>query len=465
MANVLIIDDDAMICDTLGRHVERLGHRVTAVPTLREGLEEVRKRAFDVVFLDVNLPDGNGLRAIPHFRKAGTMPEVIIITGAGEPDGAELAIKGGAWDYLQKPFLKRDVILQLVRVLQYREEKTRPKSTVSLKREGIIGHSPGINACLDLVAQAAQSRANVLITGETGTGKELIAQAIHENSPVAGNNFVVVDCTVLPEKLVESLLFGHRKGAFTGADRSTGGVIRQAHQGTLFLDEIGELPQDLQKAFLRVIQEHRFRPVGGSEEVESNFRLVAATNRDLDQMCDVGLFRKDLLYRLRSITIELPPLRDRLQDIRELAMYHVARLCESNKLKPKGFSPEFFEMLASYDWPGNVRELVNALDQAVNAEPTDPILFPKHLPDRIRIQVARASIPDGRMVETTPEPPQSLPTMKEWRETSIAASEHKYLNNLMMMTKGDIQEACRISGLKRARLYELMKKYKVSRHR
>lgn len=467
MADVLIIDDEEMICEVLSRQVESMGHRAIKAFTLSDGLEKALSRNCDVIFLDVNLPDGNGLEALPRFRTVPAAPEVIIITGAGAPDGAELAIRFGAWDYLRKPFPKGEAILQLTRALQYRKEKSRLKATVALKRNGIVGQSPEINACLNDVAMAVQSNANVLITGETGTGKELFARAIHENSSRRDGNFVVVDCTVLPEKLVESVLFGHRKGAFTGADRAHEGLIKQADHGTLFLDEIGELPVNLQKSFLRVIQEHRFRPVGGTKEVTSDFRLVAATNRDLDQMAESGGFRQDLLFRLDSFTIELPPLRNRIQDIRELAMYHVAKLCEQNGLETKGFSPEFFEALAAYDWPGNVRELVNVLDQSIIAKPASSVLFPKHLPDRIRIKIARNLLKNETSpVLVHPEdtiPSEPFPKLKALRDARIAELEHQYVRDLMRRTKGDIREACRISGLKRARLYELMKKYDVFR--
>ncbi len=266
MADALIIDDDVTVCSMLSRMLENIGHGATHAHTLEEGLREVLSRSYDIVFLDVGLPDGNGLDALPKILETGSSPEVVIITGAGDPDGAELAIRSGAWDYLQKPLSPEKVILPLKRVLQYRDGlKKAQKPPVSLKREGIIGNSPTIKACLDLVAQAAGSESNVLISGETGTGKELFARAIHDNSPRAGGIFVTVDCAAIPDTLVESTLLGHVKGAFTGADRTQEGLIKQADGGTLFLDEVGELPLPLQKAFLRVLQERRFRPLGGGK--------------------------------------------------------------------------------------------------------------------------------------------------------------------------------------------------------
>ncbi len=469
MANVLIIDDDEMIRETLSRRVTGLGYVAKTACYLADGLRMASSEPYDVVFLDVDLPDGNGLKQLPRIRETVSRPEIIIITGKGDPDGAELAIKSGAWDYIQKPFSKGEVSLQLVRVLQYREGESRQRTPVALIRDGIIGSSPQINSSLNLVAQAVQSNINVLITGETGTGKELFARAIHANSPRRNNDFVVVDSTVLPEKLVESVLFGHKKGAFTGADKDHDGLVKQADKGTLFLDEVGELPLSIQKAFLRVLQEHRFRPVGGNREETSDFRLVAATNRDLDRMVKSDMFRKDLLFRLQTFTIDLPPLRERVKDIKEIALYHVARLCELNGVETKGFSPEFFEMLADYNWPGNVRELLNTLERAVAMEPFNPILYPKHLPDNIRAKIIRASItkqtPSKKIKDSISYHATEFPQLKDLRESSIAELERKYLLDLTSFTKGNIKETCRISGLKRARLYELMKKYNISKPR
>jgi len=308
-------------------------------------------------------------------------------------DEAELAIKSGAWDYLEKPASFEILKLPIIRALEYRAERKSEKPQFVLKRNGIIGDSPKITSCLELMAQAAGSNVNVLITGETGTGKELFAKAVHYNSSRAKRNFVVVDCTSLPETLVESVLFGHERGALTGADRSREGLIKQADGGTLFLDEIGELPFLIQKRFLRVIQEHRFRSVGGSQEIESDFRLVAGTNRDLEGMVRERRFREDLFHRLRTLIIELPPLRELLEDIKELTVFYMSSLCERFGIESKGASPEFWDVVTAYKWPGNVRELIQALEKALLSAKDEPILFPKHLPTYIRIQVARNSFP------------------------------------------------------------------------
>ncbi len=465
MAKVLVIDDDAAICRTLSELVRRMGHDADYALTLQDGLRLALSEAYDVVFLDVRMPDGSGLDIIADIRDTSAAPEVMIMTGYGDKDGAEIAIRNGAWDYLQKPIYPKEIMLPLNRVFQYRDNLTKVKASPAvLNTEGIIGSSPRIRSCIDLMAQAAGSTANVLITGETGTGKELFARATHFNSARRRHSFVVVDCAALPENLVESALFGHEKGAFTGANRAQEGLIRQAHQGTLFLDEVGELPLSMQRAFLRVLQERRFRPVGGKKEVESDFRLLAATNRNLDQMVRAGQFREDLFYRLRSLTLDIPPLRKRREDIRELTLHCMNRICERYGTEMKGFSTDFFEALASYHWPGNVRELHQTLENVFTKARQEPTLFPKHLPDVIRVQFARASVPPPSSAAVPePEPSETdreqMPKLRDYLEHH----EQQYMKELMAATGGDIQTACRVSGLSRTRLYARLKKYSIAR--
>ncbi len=463
MGNVLIIDDDELFCEMLSDMVQDMGYGVKSAVTLDNGLQEANSGSFDVVFLDVRMPDGSGLEALPKLKELHSSPEVIIITGAGDPDGAELAILNGAWDYIEKQSSIKKMTLALSRALQYRQEKKTKIPMVALKLEGIVGKSTQMRACYDILAQAAETDANVMIVGETGTGKELFARAIHANSTRAAKPFVVVDCAAMPESLVESALFGYEKGAFTGADRNQVGLIKQADGGTLFLDEVGELPLVMQKAFLRVLQERRFRPLGARQEVESNFRLVVASNREFEQLVAEGLFRKDLLFRLRSITIELPPLRERPEDIRDLVMFHTAKLCETYGIGPKGFSPEFFDCLMAYDWPGNVRELVNTLERGLAAARYEPTLYPNHLPSHIRIKVARCAVSKESQDKEEVPRTAALPKLKDFREAAIARAEKQYLLDLMALTGSDIKEACRISSLSMPRLYALLKKHGINR--
>ncbi len=474
MARVLVIDDDEMFSRMICDLVEDRGHLVQREETLESGLDILRKGHFDLVLLDVRLPDGNGLNYIPQIQTSTSAPEVIIMTAFGDRDGAELAIKNGAWDYLEKASGLNALALPIIRALQYREAKMLSKTPRVFNRSGILGNSPSIRSCLEFAAKVSSSDTSVLITGETGTGKELFARAIHENSDRRKMNFVTVDCAAMPPNLVESALFGHEKGAFTGADKPSEGLLKQADDGTLFLDEIGELPIDIQKSFLRVLQERRFRPVGGTREIESRFRLIAATNRDLNHMAEEKLFRTDLLFRLGTSTLRLPPLREHREDITELSMAHSSLLCSRYALPLKGFSPDFLEVVFEYSWPGNVRELFHAIETAFAAAGREPTLFSKHLPIDLRLKARKeqeqahldkASNDYGKKdtaeFDYFSEQPHS--TLQEARAEAVAAAEKKYVTELLTHTGGDLKAACRCSNLSRSQLYRLMQKHRIRR--
>ncbi|WP_300670785.1 sigma-54 dependent transcriptional regulator [Desulfoluna sp.] len=478
---ILIIDDDIEFCETMESLVRRMEHRCFTAHTLKEGSDYLEGHSVDVVFLDVRLPDGNGLTALPLIKKAPSEPEVIILTGQGDPDGAELAIQGGVWDYLVKPTSIKQTRLSLSRALKYREEK-QAETPVALNLDNIIGASPSMKKCFDLVAKAAVSNSQVLITGETGTGKELFARTIHENSPRAENNFVIVDCASLTETLLESTLFGHRKGAFTGADADRTGLVKVADGGTLFLDEVGDMPLSIQRSFLRVLQEKRFRPVGQTQEVTSNFRLIAATNRNLEEMVEQGTFRRDLLFRLWAINLELPPVRNRQGDIKRLAMFFIDRLCEEYTVPNKGFDTDFFETLSAYKWPGNIRELFNVLEMAFITSGRTCTLYAMDLPSHIRIKVAKASLRQG----TTEAPKSSAhaedtdsPVSRILAETGVEVTHHfgnripeikefkgimeeQYLKELIRHTGGNAKKIMQISGLSKSHFYTLLKKKEIS---
>lgn len=465
MANVLIIDDDQSLNSLLVEMVTRMGHQPTAALDLKSGVRFARSSPFDVVFLDVRLPDGNGLDALPAIGNTPSQPEVIIITADGDPDGAEIAINSGAWDYIEKPESLSEIKLPLIRALQYREARQEARPPQLMKHDGIVGSSPALKSCIEQASEAAVMEANVLLTGETGTGKDLFAQAIHKNSSRARGNFVAVDCAALPATLVESILFGHVKGAFTGADRPQEGLIRQADGGTLFLDEVGELPLNIQKTFLRVLEGHRFRAIGDKEETVSDFRLIAATNRNLVDMVMKRQFREDLFFRIQTMTIALPPLRERPEDIRETAAYHVARLCGKFGIGQKEISPEVLDVLLKHRWAGNVRELVHTLERSIAAAFHEPVLYLKHLPVAIRVDVKKNAVMESRKRKTRLEAPDtSSPEIGRWknvRETSVQLAEKKYLEDLLSLTGGEIKAACTVSGLSRPRLYSLMKKHKL----
>ncbi|NDV26313.1 sigma-54 dependent transcriptional regulator [Desulfovibrio sp. JC010] len=486
MANVLIIDDDPFIGELLIAIAEALNHDGEKALTLKEGLALAREERFDVVFLDVILPDGNGLDALPELQQLNNMPEVIIITGKGDSKGAELAINSGAWDYIAKPASQEEYMLHMKRVFQYRSEKQ--SSSPKLGHHNIVGRSDSIVRCLGQAAKAAESHVGVLLLGETGTGKELFARAVHDNSMRRNGPFIIVDCASIPENLVESILFGHERGAFTSADKSQDGLIAKADGGTLFLDEVGELPVSLQKSFLRVLQERTYRPVGGNEEKQSDFRLVAATNRDLEALVQSGRFRQDLLYRLQAFTIELPPLRQRGEDIHRLSRYYLNKLAADFNAPPIAISEEFLDALKSYSWPGNVRELFNVLEQVFTANPEAGEFLPIHLPVRLRVSAAQASVLPKQTPRNTltvikgnlPRRNQSqnedvsfpeinvpdsnkLPSFKEYRDEAVNNAEKLYLEQLVLVSKANMAEAARTSGISVSRLYALLKKHNIKK--
>jgi len=455
MSKVLVIDDDRNLCMLLRATCRSLGYEADYACTLEKGLETASTDGFEVVLLDVHLPDGSGLDAIPAFRSMPSCPEVIIMTGLADSRGAELAIKTGAWDYLQKPAHVSEITLALRRALQYREGMMQARLTTKLDRGSFVSASPLMNQCLGFAAQAAGSSASVLISGETGTGKEMIASLVHANSSRSSLPFVVVDCTSLPENLVESTLFGHEKGAFTGADRSRPGLIQQADGGTLFLDEIGDLPLAIQKNFLRVLQERRFRPVGGSREIECDFRLIAATHRDLDEMVKQGEFREDLLFRIRTIHVEIPPLRSRREDCLPLMSQFMKQMHDLYGKGVKGFSPDLIEAVHSYSWPGNIRELRNAMESAYVAAGNAPTLYPNHLPSGIRIHLKKELL-------GPPEPatePDSCLRMPLGIDDARQRSEKRYLELLSEHSEGKIKDACAVAGLSATQLYALYRKH------
>ena len=335
-----------------------------------------------------------------------------------------------------------------------------------------MGESPALRCVVESVAIAALGDASVLITGETGTGKEVVARTIHENSARANAPFVVVDCAALSEHLVEGELFGHMRGSFTGAHSSRMGLVEQADGGTLFLDEVGELPLTIQASFLRVLQEKRFRPVGSSTEKDSDFRMISATNRDLDAMCASGAFRTDLFFRIKACSIHMPLLKQRLEDIPSLIRFHMKRLCGHYKVEEKELSDDILTLLLNYDWPGNVREMVQVLERTLMRSFQEKVLYPEHLPVDIRAKAARRAVqrscrdvppcPDRAVEESFSSGllARNIPPFKEYRRTCQEHTDAKYFAQLMLMADGDVREACRVSGMSRTRLYEMLKLYR-----
>ena len=462
MACVLIVDDDEMVGVLLERMVRHMGHQAARALTVQSALDFLQAAAADIVLLDVHLPDGNGLDALPLFASTASAPEIIIITSAGDANGAEAAIVSGAWDYIRKPLDVADLRLIIHRAIAYRQSKRMRRKTRPFHRDGIVGSSSQLLACLDIAAEAADSDAAILICGPTGTGKELMARAVHDNSARAGKPFVTVDCASLPHNLMDSMLFGHKRGAFTGAGEERAGLIKQADGGTLFLDEVGEMPLEMQKVFLRVLQERTFRPLGQDREIQSDFRLIAATNRNLEALVEAGQFRSDLMYRLQAFVVTLPPLCERGGDIVELAVHHIASLCRRQGLDAKGLSREFIALLESYDWPGNIRELTQVMERALVLARNVAQLHPEHLPRDIRAKVARASScsPSGSEGELRMGV-SDLPSFGEFRRDLVQKGERDYLEALLKIAAGDSAKAMEVSGLSKTRLYELLRNHEM----
>ena len=469
MTQILIIDDDEIFSRQLGLYIDRMGYAYKTAKDMKTGLQMADKFSFDVIFLDVILPDSNGLAGINRLKATPSDPEVVIITGDGDMDGAEIALNNGAWDYLVKPPAYNKIKLLIQRISQFRSEKTKEKHQLIFNRHPIIGNSPALNDTLVKTAKASLSDGNVFITGETGTGKELIAKVLHANSKRRDNPFVVVDCTNLPETLAGNILFGHRKGTYTGAEQDRSGLVKQADKGILFLDEVGDLSPGVQKSLLRVLQEKKFRPIGAKDEISCDFRVICAGNKDLKTLVDQGVFRKDLYFRLVVFHIDLPPLRQREGDVRRLISHYVPDICRQMNINAKGISDDFVEMLECYDWPGNIRELINLLHITLANAFDEPMLYPHFLPKEFRIKILRKKINvntgnddiKGKVfLNISQAPSKNMIQYKEFRDYVNILMESKYIDYLSGLPVKNISELCRMSGLSRSRIYQLFAKHK-----
>lgn len=465
----------------VGKHTQEYGYfvrladllnvEVHQTQSLREVQQLVEATAFDVIIFDTELLPSGAHEQITSIHSSAFYPEVLILQNQINSEEAALCVQAGAWGAIQYGASINMVKRTLLQIFQYQAERHRRFPENDLSHPGIIGSSPVLKRCFSKMMLASKGDVNVLVTGETGTGKELIATAIHDNSSRSGHPFVVVDCAALPENLVENLLFGHEKGAYTGAEHNREGLIEQAHGGTLFLDEIGELPLTVQTTFLRVLQQRMYRPIGGKQERKSDFRLIAATNKDLEDLVKEKRFREDLLFRLKSLVIIAPPLRDRVEDLEPLAVFQTERLCEQYGLKSKKFSSDFFDYISSYHWPGNVRELNQALERAVLNSNNNSVIYPRDLPDDIRAKIVRGVIAASDEGYPVPEQKDSLfhfvtmekmPPLAQVRAASVKAVEYAYLAELLNRYRTNIADAIEVSGLSRSRFYTLLKTHKLS---
>lgn len=368
-AHILIVDDDAGHRAMLRTLLSAWGAKVGEVADGDEAVERCRDSPVDMVLMDVLMPRVDGISALQAIKSYNPAIPVLIMTAYSNVESAVEALKSGAYDYLTKP-LDFDVLrLTLSRVLDHaalrHENQTLKEQLGGFDQGGILGSSPAMRKMMEMLAMVAPSDATILVCGESGTGKELIARAVHANSRRAGGPFVAVNCAALSENLLETELFGHEKGSFTGADRRREGRFAQADGGTLFLDEIGEISAAMQVKLLRVIQEREFQRVGGEQNIHVDLRLVAATNKNLEEEVEAGRFRQDLFFRLNVVTLDLPPLRDRIEDIPLLTAFFLDRYSKKNNKQIKGFTPSAMDVLLKHSWPGNVRELENVVERAV----------------------------------------------------------------------------------------------------
>jgi two-component system response regulator HydG len=368
--SILVVDDDPAHRTMLRTLLTGWGYAIAEADDGSAAIERVHERAFDLILMDVRMVKVSGLQALAEIKSFNPAIPIIIMTAYSSVETAVEALKNGAYDYLTKPLDFDELRLAMERAMDHkelREENRLLRETLGshFDRRHIIGQSRAMVRILETVAQVAPSEATVLITGESGTGKEMIAGAIHFNSPRKNGPFVKINCAAITETLLESELFGHEKGAFTGAHRQKEGRFRQAHGGSLFLDEISEMSLAMQVKLLRVLQEREITRVGGEEVITVDVRIIAATNKDLSREIEAGRFREDLYYRLNVVALEMPPLRERREDIPLLAQHFLEALSRENRKSIKGFTPQAMDRLITYHWPGNVRELMNAVERGV----------------------------------------------------------------------------------------------------
>jgi DNA-binding NtrC family response regulator len=381
---VLIVDDEPVLQDVLSTLLRREGFQVVQALTAAEALRQAEEQEVDLVLLDLMLPDRPGIEVLRELKTRDPEMVVVVITAYSSVETAITAMREGAFHYIPKPFKNQEVVLTVRKGLDQRRLQVENRSLRQRLSglENLVWRSPAMERVIELVRRASPSRSNVLLTGESGTGKELLARATHHLSPRAGGSFVVVNTGSVPTDLLESTLFGHMRGSFTGAVANRRGLFEVAEGGTIFLDEIGTIALATQAKLLRVIQEREFIPVGGEQNVKVDVRIIAATNADLPRMVSEGTFREDLYYRLNVITIEIPPLRRRREDIPALANHFLRRFAEENRRTGIALTPQGLDVLVNYHWPGNVRQLENVIERAVvlcQDESISPDLFPQEV--------------------------------------------------------------------------------------
>jgi DNA-binding NtrC family response regulator len=443
--NLMIVDDERAIREVCREVAQSLGFNCIVADSAEHAYRQLESQGIDVVLLDLKLPGAGGLEALRQIRERRPDAAVVVVTGYGTVHSAVQAMKTGAYDYMTKPFSIEELKLLLERVSGHLKLKTenrilREKIKSKQGFGGIVGRAPEMERLYRIIAKAAQSNHPVLILGESGTGKEIVARSIHFSGPYRDKPFIPVDCGSLVPTLIESELFGYVKGAFTGAVQAKEGLLAIAEGGTVFLDEVGELPVDLQAKLLRAIQEKEIRPVGSTRRISINVRILAATNRDLEQAVAQGTFRRDLYFRLNVLSLRIPPLRERRQDIPLLVGYFLERLARSSG-QQRTISDEALKAMLAYDWPGNVRELENCLERAC-ALTTGPVINGADLPTAIHTTASLPENGDGAS--------KILP---------MAELEKQTILNTITHLNGDKLMAARLLGIGKTTLYRKLKEY------
>lgn len=437
---ILVVDDEAVMRESLHDWLSDAGYQVFTAENGPQALEIIEKENLGIVIADLVMPGMDGIELMKQAKEILPNIQVIIITAYGSIPTAIAAMKEGAYDYIEKPFCPERVESLLERLVEHQgliEENLslRQRLEDRYRFENIIAKSPEMQRVIEVIKVVARSNATVLITGDSGTGKELVARAIHSQSHRRDKPFVAVSCAALPESLLESELFGHEKGSFTGAYAQKKGKFEFANRGTLFLDEIGEMSANIQVHLLRVLEEKAFTRVGGNEEIKVDVRIISATNKDLKKAVARGEFREDLYYRLNVVTIDLPPLRERREDIPLLAEHFLNKFALENQKEVAGFSPEAREFLLRYDWPGNVRELENAIERAV-------------------------ILAKNSLIEVADLPDQSLSLARSALQgKSLKEMEKNHILNVLSETGGNYSQAARILGISRMTLYNKAREY------
>ena len=447
---LLVVDDDAESCAVVAEALRAEGYTVATAKGGSAALTLTKDQVYDVVVSDIRMPDLDGMVLLRGLREAVPDVSVILMTAFGTVEAALRAIKEGAYDYVSKPLNLDELLLTVRRAIEQRRlvhENQRFRQTLQHRYhlENIVGVSPRMLDVFKLIARVAPTRSTVLITGESGTGKEVVARALHYNGTRPAGPFVTIDCAGLAESLLESELFGHVRGAFTGAVTARRGLFEMGHGGTVFLDEVGDMGPNIQAKLLRVLELQEIKPVGGNESIRIDVRLIGATNKDLLSEVRAGRFREDLFYRLNVVTLHLPPLRDRREDIPVLAHHFLRKYSETNDKTIGGIAPETMARLEVYSWPGNVRELENAIERAV-AVSSHPILLPDDLPQHLATPADPAN--EG-------ETPDSIGLV------SLEDLTKRHIARVLAATGGNKKRAAEILGVDRRTLYRMLERYAI----